>query len=484
VRGVYCWPQSVRSGERVSIFFGPNEGTLSLSVARQGLKNVEVLQKRRVLSRAQEPSENLSVEGARWDPCEEIVIDKDWPGGFYLVSVTEEGGRVSEGFFVVRGRQIQDGMLVLSTSTWAAYNNWGGPSFYTGGQHSSFCRPLPKGFLNKHNPEQHRIAFYHTWGKDTREDFQEHEYGAWCMAAGWANQELLFVRWAEAQGLNLDYATSMDLDREGDLLSDYSLYLSVGHDEYWSAAMRDSVESFVDQGGNAAFFSGNTAFWQARFENDYETLTCYKNSIEQDPLYDAVSAPGLSTMWSDPLVGRPESEMTGVSFTHGGYAHMPSSPEGSGGYSVCRPEHWAFEGLDVVKGGGLGEADVTVGYECDGCLLEDVDGVQYAVGPHARTGFEVLATAPAHLWETNEAPGGLDESYVGELNWVAERLGGEDTELVRAKYSEGHAVMGSFSRGKGSVFTTGCTDWAYGLGQPDVSRVTLNVVDRFLRRTK
>ena len=28
-------------------------------------------------------------------------------------------------------------------------------------------------------------------------------------------------------------------------------------------------------------------------------------------------------MWSDPLVGRPESEMTGVSFTRGGYAHMP-----------------------------------------------------------------------------------------------------------------------------------------------------------------
>ena len=60
-------------------------------------------------------------------------------------------------------------------------------------------------------------------------------------------------------------------------------------------------------------------------------------------------------------------------------------------------------------------------------------------------------------------PPALHDSYIGELNWVAERLGGGDTAANRARFEKGHAVMGTFRRGKGEVFTTGCTDWAYGL---------------------
>ena len=36
--------------------------------------------------------------------------------------------------------------------------------------------------------------------------------------------------------------------------------------------------------------------------------------------------------------------------------------------------------------------------------------------------------------------------------------------------------MGWFERGAGTVFTVGCTDWAYGLVDPQVSRVTRNVI--------
>ena len=36
-------------------------------------------------------------------------------------------------------------------------------------------------------------------------------------------------------------------------LSDVPLYISVGHGEYWSEAMRDSVEGFLERGGKAAF---------------------------------------------------------------------------------------------------------------------------------------------------------------------------------------------------------------------------------------
>lgn len=44
--------------------------------------------------------------------------------------------------------------------------------------------------------------------------------------------------------------------------------LSVGHDEYWSAAMRDNLEKYIADGGNVAFFSGNTCCWQVRSEDN------------------------------------------------------------------------------------------------------------------------------------------------------------------------------------------------------------------------
>jgi hypothetical protein len=190
-------------------------------------------------------------------------------------------------------------------------------------------------------------------------------------------------------------------------------------------------------------------------------------------------------MWSDPLVARPESKMTGVSFTRGGYAHKPNSPRGTGGYKVWQPDHWAFDSLAMKDGDSLGDAGMVVGYECDGCALEYVDGKPVALRsaeaePTIPSGFEVLATAPARLWETHQLPVELDDSYIGELNWVAARLAGADTEVNRRKFAEGHAVLGSFTRGRGQVFTTGCTDWTYGLGEKDVQTVTLNVLTRFI----
>ena len=46
-------------------------------------------------------------------------------------------------------------------------------------------------------------------------------------------------------------------------------------------------------------------------------------------------------------------------------------------------------------------------------------------------------------------------------------------------FSNGHAVLGTFKKGNGEVFTVGCTDWAYGLTDKNVSRITKNVLNRF-----
>lgn len=477
----YCWPQSVVAGDTVSVYCHGDAERFRAEIIRQGAAEQKVFESQTLAGVEQACPDDLSVVGCGWRPSFELKVDPDWPSGFYLVQLIDSEGRRAEAFFVVRSREPADAMLVLATSTWTAYNNWGGPSFYTGSHTTSTQRPLPRGFLKKENPELNRIARYIEKTSAELEDYGS-RHSPWAMAAGWDNWESLFVRWAEKQGLSLGYAISQDLDRDRDLLTGYPAYISVGHDEYWSSGMRDTVEGYIEAGGHAAFFSGNTAFWQARFENDYTQVVAYKNAIRDDPAYRPDYAPDLSTMWSDPLLARPENQMTGVSFSRGGYARMPNSPKGSGGYTVWRPEHWAFDGIELRTGDLFGTEGLVVGYECDGCELQLQDGLPVATGRDGTPrDFEVLATAPTHLWETHEASEGLHESYVGELNWVAERIGGADTPENRKRFSNGRAVMGAFKRGRGEVFTGGSTDWAYALGDADVSTVTRNVLKRFTK---
>src|SRR4029078_934811 len=59
-----------------------------------------------------------------------------------------------EACFVIRSR-LEDPapiLLVLATTTWNAYNDWGGRSRYTGGTCVAFERPFAEGFVVKPEP--------------------------------------------------------------------------------------------------------------------------------------------------------------------------------------------------------------------------------------------------------------------------------------------------------------------------------------------
>ena len=85
-----------------------------------------------------------------------------------------------------------------------------------------------------------------------------------------------FVRWLEHEGFLVHYCTDWDLHRDASLLAPYSLVLSVGHDEYWSPAMRDAIAAHINRGGNVAFFTGNTAYYRIHFVDDETAITCAK----------------------------------------------------------------------------------------------------------------------------------------------------------------------------------------------------------------
>ena len=455
----YCWPQSGRAGETVSLHLHSDHGPVDVAVVRVGAREERIARWTNVKAPVQSKPENAALTGCNWPATLQIHIENDWQTGFYRVDIRSEE-RSGEAFFVVKAQDNTkvDAVLVLATSTWAAYNDWGGPSYYTGGTVCALKRPLPRGFLKKDNPRKQRCGLFIDWTEEDQASFRKAGYSGWSLPAGWAGWEQLFVQWAETQGLSLAYGVSQDLIFDDSLLDDVPLYLSVGHDEYWSSLMRDNLEKFIVAGGNVAFFSGNTCCWQVRSEDKGNALTCWKQGYNLDPIFRKSDHKLLSTLWSHHLVQRPENKLTGVGFLWGGYHRSHGQfMDGPASFIAHRPKHWVFEGTKLKHGDRFGGKDTIVGYECDGCEMKWENGLP---SPTGRDGtpktFTILGTCPAR-W----AP--------GDSLWY-DRF---------PKDRVGAAVMGLYTRG-GTVFTSGTTDWAHGLRgkDPAVERITRNILNR------
>ncbi|MCU1352145.1 MAG: hypothetical protein JWM05_1354, partial [Acidimicrobiales bacterium] len=386
-------------------------------------------------------------------------------------------------------------LLALSTNTWHAYNDFGGRNLYNGATAVSLQRPMTPGYLHKPPGTGRRVTVLHAPDRQMAAHvgyLTVNHLSPWAGSAGWPDWELPFIEWAEREGYAIDVVTNADLEDHPELLADrpdgYRLYLSVGHDEYWSAAMRDTVERFIGAGGNAAFLSGNTAFWQVRLEDataegPAATMVGYKGQLKDDPVFDTDRSAELTSIWSDHLIGRPENHMTGVSFARGGYHRIGKAVgRGAGGYTVHRADHWIFDGTDVGYGDLLGADATIVGYECDGCAFTYRDGLPVPTGEDGTPAdFEIIGTAPAAHFthETATRPPGPGQP--SELEFIAARLFGRRDAASAQRIEHGHAVLGTYtSRGGGTVITSGSTDWAHGLGgrDPQVEQITRNILDR------
>jgi hypothetical protein len=488
---VYAWPQSAVAGEAVGIHVAGPPATGRLTIARIGARR-EVVHREEVEVLPHPVPDDAARAGCGWPRATQVTVGAEWPSGYYEVVVRTDAARIAHeavGFFVVRAPHPDPDrpLLALCTNTYNAYNDFGGRNLYEGGTHASFARPLARGLARKPEGPGARVTVMEVPDPQNRVHvryLREHDFTQWGGSAGWPNYERGFVRWAETNGYALDYAVNADLEDPA-TLDGRRLYLSVGHDEYWSAPMRDTVESFTAAGANAMFLSGNTAFWQVRIADDGATMIGYKDRFRRDPVADTDRAHLLTTMWSDHLLERPENRMTGVSFVRGGYHRIGRVVgSGAGGYTVYDPDHWVFAGTDVAYGDLLGAGPVIVGYECDGCDFVMRDGVPTPTHTDGTPdGFRILGLAPTQHFDRDNAPRPPAEGVRSEIEFIAWRAFGTEDPAAVERLRHGHATMGIHEPG-GFVFTAGTTDWAWGLtgADPRVERVTRNLLDRGLGR--
>lgn len=537
----YTEHRSFVPGEEIAVHASSRAERVRVEVIRIGAER-ELMWSSDITGIGEQPvPADASSNGCGWPSSFTIPTQASWPSGFYEISFTADadadsghdagradGGRLrSEAFFVLRGGKrpdldpdfnsdsVKPVLVVLATNTWNAYNQWGGACLYSGGHQVSFERPLERGYLRRiieddgfdgrvasaevePDPEHLRLQRYQA----------DNDYPLWSASSGWHNWDRRFVAWAERNGMALDFAIDADLDTDpdvgGNVVDGYSLVVTIGHSEYWTWGMRDTMDAYLAAGGNWVIFSGNTCFWQVRYQastgvgagagTGREVMVGHKGRARfDDPVKGTDRRHLLTSMWSDPWIGRPENTTIGLSFSRGGYHRIgQGAPRGAGAYTVWRPDHWALDGTDLRYGDQLGAGSFVVGYEVDGCALTLENGLPVPTGEDSTPAtLEVLATAPARLLsitdDHSEAPAALWASTEppGDLEGTAMVLfGGAEPEHV-ARLAHGRCVMGSFTApgpSGGTVFNCGSADWAYGLdSDPLVGRITANVITKLNR---
>jgi hypothetical protein len=280
------------------------------------------------------------VASASWPITDSIPIPRDAPSGLYLARLEltdgEHAGSAAKVPFVVRPEPwapMADVLVQMPVTTMQAYNNWGGKSLYvsnsTDGEAAvkvTFDRPVPA---------------WHDANLNARWPF------IW---------DLQLVRFLEREGYDVAYTTDLATHQEPWSLLGHPLLVTSGHDEYWTAEMRDGFEDALAAGASLFCAGSNTCYWQMRLENEGRTMVEYRRR-EADPEPD----PARKTiLFRDLVPPRPEHEILGVAYQDG--MTPPGQP----------PRHYALNdsaaGDPWLDGTGFEAGAVLeglVGYEWD-----------------------------------------------------------------------------------------------------------------------
>lgn len=298
-----------------------------------------------------DPSIGLWDAGT-WAVTASWTVPANAVSGVYLAKLVRQDGTPGEGHipFVVRDDGTRrDIVFQTSDTTWHAYNGWGGANLYGGSAAAG---------------RAYKVSYNRPFG--TRD----------LIGTDSGPQDFLFsaeyaaIRWLERNGYDVAYVTGVDVGPRNVALTNYKLYMSVGHDEYWSGEQRAHVEAARDAGVNLCFISGNEAYWKVRWEPDLNgvpnrTMVCYKETKDAakiDP------SPEWTGTWRDPSFsppsngGRPENSLTGTAFAVD--SHQADTIEIPPEYTRMR--FWRNSGMPTLPPDGSGTLETgMLGYEWD-----------------------------------------------------------------------------------------------------------------------
>jgi hypothetical protein len=499
---------SYAPGEEVAFHMTTSAPTFDIKIYRDGAELVEVHSAKTITGKRSPTPKDCYAVGCGWPTLYQWKLPSDLRSGFYLVvfSVLKDGKKIEqEAGFTVRATTPKSPILfMLATSTWMAYNDWAGGSYYgkPGGglgiptegameeigiaPRLHIHRPWARGFMRLPNNAP-RFATARPRAMGEQSGFPNFDwamangYSKWCSGAGWAQFERHQAIWAEKHGYEMDYITQHDLEANPDILKGYKCLLTSGHDEYYSWNMRDSIDKWMEAGGNFARLAGNLN-WQIRIEDEGMVQVAYKDFAKDDPVVKDPARKHLRTdMWEHPDVGRPAATTFACSSAFGHLLGVGAAVPRTPGFTVYQPEHWMLEETDLYFGDAFGQ--LACCWECDGLPVTMRDMRIYPTDEFGTpTNIEIVALVPATNGEEDHSHTERFFAGGGYLASVPKALYNTDnpTEEQIKKHRNGNGVVAFMRKGNGSIATAGVIEWPYALGRDEfVDQITHNVLRRF-----
>lgn len=317
----YAGAVSAQAGEQVTLYVSTAAPKWSVSAYRVGYYGGK--QGRLIWSSPDEPGLKqpaatrdfaTNMVETTWSASLQVTIGADWPPGDYLLKLLSSTHAASWIPLTVRDDASHAPILINnSVTTWQAYNLWGGSDLYAGSKGRSdvvsFDRPYELG--------------------NGSGDF--------------LGNEQRFVQLVEKAGYDVSYTTNVDIHEHPELLLRHRVLVSLGHDEYWSTAMRDGVTAARDRGVNLLFLGANAVYRHIRLEPS--PLGPDRHEVNyrvaaNDPL-SGIDNAEVTVQWRDPPVSKPENQLLGEM-----YECNPVNAD----FVVTDPSSWVFAGTGLTQG--------------------------------------------------------------------------------------------------------------------------------------
>ena len=263
----------------------------------------------------------------------------------------------------------------------------------------------------------------------------------------------------------VDVLTDETLHHDGAAaLEPYRVLVTGSHPEYWSTAMLDGLEAWLETGGRLVYLGGNGFYWRVAFSDRWPGAMEVRRAEDGTRAWTA--SPGeahhafggeYGGLWR--RLGRPPNLVAGVGFAAQGfdraasYRRTPASRDPRAA--------WIFEGVEGEVIGDFGVGGGAAGQEVDR--------------------FDVTLGSPAHALVLASASEFGEQMLRTKEEFHATVIPARPDPMVRADMVFFETPAG------GAVFSVGSISWwgalavptGSGGGDNDVARITANVLRRF-----
>ena len=205
-----------------------------------------------------------------WHPTLSFRIPSALPSGVYIAKLSARAG-ASDCLFVVRSRRALPLLAQLPTSTYEAYNAWGGDSLYPGGADRVGLTGTTQGIM---------VSY-------------DRPYDSVSGAGQFFARDVAMVRFLERYGYPASYTTSESVDQDPGQLSGHKALLDFGHSEYWSTRQEQGFRAALRAGTSLLFLGSDTLAWRVRYARATRAsseagrpghiIIAYKQLADRDP---------------------------------------------------------------------------------------------------------------------------------------------------------------------------------------------------------